>query len=185
MIAIRSLKKKEMKKKIQRFDDAVLIGVYEDSDICGDGAEIEMRWVAVGSSLYPRMEMFDDSWGSLGHFRDLFDAMAQVAGQGIGMGDFCKMLEGLGYEDATEPNQADYEETLGAEVLRDVRDTEMKEVLRLMAKVNRYTRASKNGKEIYCPNCKDKTTVYHFAWSAITCQKCKKMIDKEKWNVVT
>ena len=53
-----------------------------------------------------------------------------------------------------------------------------------MAKVNRYTRAGKNGKVISCPNCKNKETVYHFAWSAITCQKCKKMIDKEKWNVV-
>jgi ribosomal protein S27E len=53
-----------------------------------------------------------------------------------------------------------------------------------MAKVNRYTRAGYDGKVISCPNCKEKKTVYHFSWSGIKCNKCKQMIDKEKWNVV-
>jgi ribosomal protein S27E len=51
-------------------------------------------------------------------------------------------------------------------------------------KVNRYTRAGKYGKLISCPNCETNTVVYHFAWGSITCHKCKKMIDKENWNVV-
>jgi ribosomal protein S27E len=52
-----------------------------------------------------------------------------------------------------------------------------------MNKVNKNTRAGKNGKVIQCPNCKQKTKVHHFSWSAIQCEKCKKMVDKEKWNI--
>jgi ribosomal protein S27E len=53
-----------------------------------------------------------------------------------------------------------------------------------MTKVNRYTRAGNSGKIISCPNCKNKVKVYHFAWTAISCGKCKKTVDKEKWNIV-
>ena len=52
-----------------------------------------------------------------------------------------------------------------------------------MSKVNKRTRAGKDGKVIQCPNCGQQCRVYHFSWSAIQCQKCKKMIDKEKWIV--
>lgn len=53
-----------------------------------------------------------------------------------------------------------------------------------MAKVNKYSRAGKNGKIISCPFCKTKATVYHFAWAAITCQKCKRLVDKSDWDIV-
>jgi ribosomal protein S27E len=52
-----------------------------------------------------------------------------------------------------------------------------------MEKVTRYTRAGQNGKFIVCPKCKHEARVYHFSWSAIGCQKCKKMIDKKEWSI--
>jgi ribosomal protein S27E len=49
-------------------------------------------------------------------------------------------------------------------------------------KVGKRTRASKyDGRLIHCPKCDMPTKVYHFSWSAITCWKCKDMIDKEEW----
>jgi ribosomal protein L37AE/L43A len=54
-----------------------------------------------------------------------------------------------------------------------------------MKPVDKYTRARRQvGREIACPLCSEWVTVYHFAWSAITCQKCKADVDKEKWLVV-
>lgn len=50
-----------------------------------------------------------------------------------------------------------------------------------MKKVNKYTRATKNGKVIYCPECNKHTKVYHFSWSALTCGSCGQMIDKSDW----
>lgn len=50
-------------------------------------------------------------------------------------------------------------------------------------KVNQRTRAGKNGKEIVCPKCNGTSRVYHFSWSATTCQKCKEMIDKYDWSL--
>ena len=52
-------------------------------------------------------------------------------------------------------------------------------------KVNKHTRASKyQGREIECPKCGQTQTVYHFAWSAIGCQRCKEMVDKYDWMLV-
>ena len=50
-------------------------------------------------------------------------------------------------------------------------------------KVNKNTRCSNYGKQIFCPECNESTMVYHFSWSAITCQTCKQMIDKYHWNL--
>jgi hypothetical protein len=50
-----------------------------------------------------------------------------------------------------------------------------------MKKVNKNTRAGKNGKIIQYPYCKTPTTVYHFSWCAITCSGCNKMVDKAEW----
>ena len=35
-----------------------------------------------------------------------------------------------------------------------------------------------NGKIIICSFCGGHTFVYHFAWCACTCQKCRRMVDK-------
>ncbi|QDP51079.1 MAG: hypothetical protein Unbinned3907contig1000_22 [Prokaryotic dsDNA virus sp.] len=50
-----------------------------------------------------------------------------------------------------------------------------------MKKVNKYTRAPRKGKEIFCPRCTSKTKVYHFSWAAISCQSCSRMVDKYDW----
>jgi len=53
-----------------------------------------------------------------------------------------------------------------------------------MKKVNRYTRASKDGRYIVCPHCQGSLRVYHFAWSALGCMYCKEMVEKDQWEVV-
>ena len=47
--------------------------------------------------------------------------------------------------------------------------------------VNRYTRAGNNGKAIVCPNCTAPATVFHFSWSALTCNNCKQSINKSDY----
>ena len=51
-------------------------------------------------------------------------------------------------------------------------------------KVNRYTRAGKDGKFIVCPNCDQGNFVFHFSWSALSCQHCDTMIDKYDWKLL-
>jgi uncharacterized protein (DUF983 family) len=50
-----------------------------------------------------------------------------------------------------------------------------------MKTVSRYTRAGKNGKVITCPHCMKSKPVYHFSWSALSCQSCGKDVKKEEW----
>ena len=47
--------------------------------------------------------------------------------------------------------------------------------------VNRYTRAGYQGRPIVCPNCSQIATVFHFSWSALTCQSCQQSINKPEW----
>ena len=47
------------------------------------------------------------------------------------------------------------------------------------SKVNRYTRAGKDGKFIICPHCNQGAFVFHFSWSALNCQHCDTMIEKK------
>ena len=51
-------------------------------------------------------------------------------------------------------------------------------------KVTKYTRAGKYGKAIVCPECDNIQTVYHFAWSGLTCLHCKQSVDKYEWRVL-
>jgi ribosomal protein S27E len=51
--------------------------------------------------------------------------------------------------------------------------------------VNRYTRAGRDGRPIVCPHCGTFATVYHFAWCAITCSGCHRMVDKTDWLIKT
>lgn len=48
--------------------------------------------------------------------------------------------------------------------------------------VTRFTRAGSNGKLIQCPHCGHEKRVYHFSWFAVTCQNCKRMVDKTDWS---
>lgn len=52
-----------------------------------------------------------------------------------------------------------------------------------MKKVNRYTRAGRDGKTIQCPHCQHHSVVYHFSWCAITCQGCKADVDKQDFSI--
>ena len=55
----------------------------------------------------------------------------------------------------------------------------------LTRKVLKYTRASKtHGKTIVCPECNKVATVFHFSWSALSCQHCNTMIDKYDWKLL-
>lgn len=48
--------------------------------------------------------------------------------------------------------------------------------------VTRATRARAAGKLIKCPHCGTEAKVYHFSWSAVTCQGCNRMVDKYDWS---
>ena len=49
--------------------------------------------------------------------------------------------------------------------------------------VNRYTRAGRNGKFIYCPACGSRRRMYHFSWFAIMCRKCDQARGKYTWQL--
>lgn len=48
--------------------------------------------------------------------------------------------------------------------------------------VTKHTRAPRAGRDIYCPLCGSRTTVYHFAWSALVCPTCKIDAPKLLWE---
>ena len=50
-------------------------------------------------------------------------------------------------------------------------------------RVNKYTRARKDGRFIICPKCHQGHFVFHFSWSALSCQNCDAMINKNQWKV--
>ena len=52
-----------------------------------------------------------------------------------------------------------------------------------MPKVNRHTRAGKNGKLIICPACNKASTVFHFAWVSLFCMHCRTEVAKSDWDV--
>ena len=51
-----------------------------------------------------------------------------------------------------------------------------------MQTVNKHTRAGMWGKQIVCPDCNKVATVYHFSWSALSCQECGAMVEKNEWR---
>jgi len=52
-----------------------------------------------------------------------------------------------------------------------------------LTKVKKNARAGKYGKDLFCPFCRNQTTVYHFSWSSLTCNRCKRNIEKYDWFV--
>ena len=56
--------------------------------------------------------------------------------------------------------------------------------LTIPKKVNRYTRAGQLGKFIVCPECNQGKTVFHFSWSALSCQHCGAMVEKNQWRLL-
>jgi len=62
-------------------------------------------------------------------------------------------------------------------------NNKLKTIANSMKKVNRYTKAGYNGRILFCPNCKEEATVYHFAWWGMSCEKCKNMFQKSDWII--
>ena len=56
--------------------------------------------------------------------------------------------------------------------------------LTITKKVDRYTRAGQLGKFIVCPHCNQGKTVFHFSWSALSCQECGVMVEKNQWRLL-
>jgi len=50
--------------------------------------------------------------------------------------------------------------------------------------VTKNTRAGYGGRNIFCPKCDNRSRVYHFSWSALSCQHCDTMIDKYDWKLL-
>lgn len=53
-----------------------------------------------------------------------------------------------------------------------------------MKPVTETTRAKKVGTQIVCPNCHKIGKVFHFAWSALSCQSCGEMVEKTDWSML-
>jgi len=51
-------------------------------------------------------------------------------------------------------------------------------------RVNRYTRAPRDGREIQCSYCDFPVRVYHFSWCAAVCQGCHRDVEKGEWLIV-
>ena len=66
-------------------------------------------------------------------------------------------------------------------------DEDTKEMVHIISayltKVKKSARAGKYGKDLFCPCCQNQITVYHFNWSSLTCNKCKRNIEKYDWFV--
>ena len=60
---------------------------------------------------------------------------------------------------------------------------EVRIVSSYLTRLKKTARAGKWGKAIYCPNCNQQHTVYHFSWSALTCVYCHQESDKYDWYV--
>ena len=74
--------------------------------------------------------------------------------------------------------------------LQEIANDEIKNET-LTRKVNKDSRAYRgkytteiHGRPIVCPECNKVATVYHFSWSALSCQHCDTMIDKYDWKLL-
>ena len=68
---------------------------------------------------------------------------------------------------------------------RDANAPDFKNISINNSYVTKYTRGGKYGKQLVCPECDNIQTVYHFAWSGLTCLSCKQSVDKYRWKVRT
>ena len=48
-------------------------------------------------------------------------------------------------------------------------------------KMSVITTPWEKGKIIFCPKCEADRRVFHFDWSAVTCTKCKAVVEKSDW----
>ena len=66
-------------------------------------------------------------------------------------------------------------------------DKDTKEIVYIdyayLTKVKKHAKAGKYGKDIYCPICRQRHTVYDFKWKTLKCTKCKDSTTKLGWFV--
>ena len=60
---------------------------------------------------------------------------------------------------------------------------EVRIVSSYLTRLKKYAKAGKYGKDLFCPYCNHKHTVYHFSWSALVCHHCNRTIEKLDWWV--
>ena len=60
---------------------------------------------------------------------------------------------------------------------------EVRIVSSYLTRLKKTARAGKYGKDLFCPYCNHKHTVYHFSWSALSCHHCNRTIEKLDWWV--
>ena len=95
----------------------------------------------------------------------------------------CKVDEINSRYDSNPLKTMNYQEIKGSEKILNEHLKTKPKWLATCGKVNRYTRAGKNGKFIICPICEQGSYVFHFAWSALQCQHCDSLITKRHWKV--
>ena len=95
----------------------------------------------------------------------------------------CKVDEINSRYDSNPLKTMNYQEIKGSEKILNEHLKTKPKWLATCGKVNRYTRAGKNGKFIICPICEQGGYVFHFAWSALQCQHCDSLITKRHWKV--
>lgn len=79
----------------------VSIGFYHPDG--GTTGEFGISWVDLGSGkLAPRLEVFNDAWDALTHFKDLLDKLSEVDGMNLSEMQICNLMEDLGIEDLTD-----------------------------------------------------------------------------------
>ncbi len=58
----------------------------------------------------------------------------------------------------------------------------MKRIIKLV-NVNGFTKAKIRGTIIFCPHCNATSRVYHFSWSALICQSCRREVQKKEFLI--
>lgn len=80
--------------------DEVMVGLYPEDG--GTNGEFSVKWYELAGKATPKLEVYDDAWAALAQFRDLLDAMADVAGKDITPHELCYILIECGMADLTE-----------------------------------------------------------------------------------
>jgi hypothetical protein len=83
------------------FEDQIEILVGDDEN---GATTCTVTWYRVGGRLRPRVEVFDEDWGTFADAADVFEMLGDSGGSAIQSAEFCKMLDVLGYENITQAN---------------------------------------------------------------------------------
>lgn len=80
-------------------EDELMIGLYEDED-GGTQGEFAIRWYKLDNKLYPKLEIFSDTWHMLPTFKEVMEFLT-IAEECITPQRFIEVLLAHGYKDFT------------------------------------------------------------------------------------